>query len=54
MAFIARLITEAKIERLYRERNYALRNKDYDRVWAINMQISNCMNQMVTLSYYQR
>lgn len=52
MAFIARIITEAKIGRLTREREYAIANKDYNRVWVLDMQIDNYKNRLVTLTYF--
>ena len=51
MAFIARIITEAKIGRLIREREYAIANKEYEKAWVLDMQIKNHMNRLVTLSY---
>ena len=51
MAFIMQMITEAKIGKLTREREYALANEDYDRVWVLDVQINKHMNRLVTLSY---
>ena len=51
MAIIAQMITEAKINNLIRKRDIAIQNKDYDKVWVLNMQIDNHMNRLVTLSY---
>ena len=51
MAFIMQMITEAKIEKLNCEREYAIANEDYERVWELDMQINNYKNRLVTLSY---
>lgn len=51
MAFIACTIIENKINNLMRKRDVALKHKDYDRVWKLNMEIDNCVNRLTTWSY---
>lgn len=51
MASIMRTIIEARIGRLTDKRNEAFRNKDYDRVWVLNMKIDNAINRLITYSY---
>ena len=51
MAFIVRAIIEAKIEKLYREREYAFQNKDYHQVWVLDTKINKNKNRLVTCCY---
>lgn len=51
MAFIAREIIQNRIERLIEKRDEAARNKNYNRVWELNMKIDKNMNRLVTFSY---
>ena len=51
MAFIAREIIQNRIERLVAKRNAAIQNKDYNKVWQLNMKIDKNMNRLVSFSY---
>ena len=51
MAFIAREIIQARIERLIEKRDDAIRKGNYDKVWQMNMKIDKNMNRLVTFSY---
>ena len=51
MAYIFCSIIEARINRFIEKRDKALRNKNYDRVWVLNMKIDNAINRMSTYSY---
>lgn len=51
MAFIARGIIQNRIERLVEKREDAMKNKDYKKVWELNMKIDKNMNRLVSFSY---
>ena len=51
MLFIMRTIIEAKIDNLIRKRDEAIRNKDYDRAWVLNMKIDKYVTRMINVSY---
>ena len=51
MAIIAQAIIEAKIGRLTRKRDEALKRKDYDQVWILNMSIDKNINRLVSFCY---
>lgn len=51
MAFIAREIIQNRIERLMAKREEAIQNKDYKKVWEINMKIDKNINRLVSFSY---
>lgn len=51
MAFIACTLIESRIDNLIRKRDEALENKDYDRVWMLNMKIDKNVNRLVSFSY---
>lgn len=51
MAFIAREIIQSRIERLVEKRDNAIKNKDYKKVWQLNMKIDKNMNRLVSFSY---
>lgn len=50
MMYIARLITEAQIHRLHREREYAYATKNYERAWVLDVQINKHKNRLISLS----
>lgn len=47
MAYIVSSIIEARINSLIRERDQAIRDKDYDRAWRMNMKISNNISRLI-------
>ena len=51
MAYIARAIIEAKIDKLTQKRDAAIRNKNYDRAWKLNMEIDANINRLISFSY---
>jgi len=51
--YIARELTEARINSLIRKRDTAIRNKDYDRVWKINMAIDRNIYRLSGLTYFK-
>ena len=51
MATIMRTIIEARINRLTEKRDEAIKRKDYDRAWVLNMAIDNAINRLITYSY---
>jgi hypothetical protein len=51
MATILRSIIETRINRLTEKRDAALKNKDYNQVWVLNMKIDNAINRLFTYSY---
>lgn len=51
MAFIAREIIQSRIEKLIEKRDTAIRHKDYDKVWRLNMKINKNVNRMISFSY---
>ena len=51
MAFIAQSIIEARIDKLIERRDNAIRNKDYSKVWVLNMKIDKNRNRLVSFSY---
>lgn len=51
MAFIAREFIQNRIERLVEKRDEAVKNKNYKKVWELNMKIDKNMNRLVTFSY---
>lgn len=53
MAYIAEVIIGARIRSLTERRDEALRRKDYDRVWELNMKIDRNINRLVRNSYYR-
>lgn len=53
MAFIAETIIGAQISNLIKRRDDAIRRKDYDRVWMLNMRIDKSINRLVRNSYYR-
>lgn len=46
-------IVEARINSLIRKREIALRKKDYDRVWKINMAIDRNIYRLSGLTYFK-
>lgn len=48
--YIVRDISEAKTKNLIRRRNEALRRKDYDKVWKIDMAINKWRNRTISLT----
>lgn len=50
MCYIARTIIEARIHSLIKKRDTALRNKDYEQAWIINMAIDKNRNRVISLS----
>lgn len=53
IAAIATMIVEARINSLIRKREIALRKKDYDRVWKINMAIDRNVCRLGGLTYFK-
>lgn len=53
MMYIARVIIEDRIVNLTKKRDEALRRKDYDRAWKLNMKIENNMTRMINCSYFK-
>lgn len=51
MAFIAREIIQARIERLVEKRDEAIQKKNYKKAWEMNMKIDKNMNRLVSFSY---
>lgn len=48
--YIVRDISEAKTKNLIRRRDRAILDKDYDKVWKINMAIDKWRNRTISLS----
>ena len=51
MMYMARLITEARTNRLIEKRDQAIRNKDYDSAWKLDMKINKNVNRLISFSY---
>lgn len=51
MAYIACAILEAKIGRLTQKRDEALKSKNYDRAWKLNMEIDKNINRLTSFCY---
>lgn len=47
---ILREIVQARTERLIEKRDVAIRNKDYRKVWILNMKIDKSVNTLISLS----
>lgn len=47
---LAREIVHSRIERLIEKRDAALRNKDYKKVWILNMKIDKNVNRLISFS----
>ena len=50
MAIVCNII-EARIINLIKKREDAIRKKDYERAWILDMRITKNMNRLVTNSY---
>lgn len=48
--YIARDIIEARTRSLIKKRDDAIRNKDYDKAWVLNMAIDKNVSRVTSLS----
>lgn len=51
MAFIMQSIFEARIERLIEKRDDAIRRKDHDTAWKMNMKIDKNVHRLTVFNY---